>query len=53
MSNAVKQMNECEIIANAIMQKLMRVSEKSGIPVETLLHTGLNIFEKNRRNCDV
>lgn len=46
-------MNECEIIANSIMQKLNRASEKSGIPVETLLHTGLDIFEKRRRDCDV
>lgn len=46
-------MNECEIIANAIMQKLNKTSEKSGIPVEALLHIGLDIFEKRRRDCDV
>lgn len=46
-------MDECEIIANSIMQKLNRTSEKSGIPVETLLHIGLDIFEKRRRDCDV
>lgn len=46
-------MDECEIIANSIMQKLNRTSEKSGIPIETLLYIGLDIFEKRRRDCDV
>ncbi len=37
-------MDECLIIANEIMQKVKRVSDKSGIPVDTLLHVDVDVF---------
>lgn len=40
-------MNECEIIANEIMQKLHSVSNKNDIPVDVLLNAGINLFLRN------
>lgn len=42
-------MDECEIIANSIMQKLKAFSENNSIPIQDLFETGISLFLEMRK----